>query len=257
MPPELKELPNWLLWYPFWTGSKWSKRPIQPSGYGASSTNPRHWHSFAEIKRAYESAVERGYMRVREQDQTPQRVRIGGVGFVFDEQPDENGLVLAGTDFDDAITCDGVVPYAMRRRKRLKSHTERSVSGSGYHVISKARPLQHGVNHNHIEMYTSGRFFTMTGWVVGDAQIINAATDEFAALAEELLAAAAAAKSKDRNSSGKTKQSPPDQEKTEVLESTGWFAKLPNDKQCEVLKYAALHIAGQSRFFELTKNGGN
>ena len=72
---------------------------------------------------------------------------VGGVGIVFDRQPEENGLVLAGTDFDEAITCDGVSHYAMRWLKRLKSYTERSVSGSGYHVISKARPLQRGVNH--------------------------------------------------------------------------------------------------------------
>jgi hypothetical protein len=57
MPPELKILKNWVLWIPVWTGSKWSKRPIQTSGYGASSTKPKHWSSFENVKRAYEQAV--------------------------------------------------------------------------------------------------------------------------------------------------------------------------------------------------------
>ena len=36
-----------------------------------------------------------------------------------------------------------------------------------------------------------------------------------------------------------------------------WFHKLPPDKQSEVIKYAALHIAKTSKLFELTENGGN
>ena len=48
MPTELKPLKNWVLWVPAWNGSKWTKRPIQPSGYGASSTNPKHWSSFEQ-----------------------------------------------------------------------------------------------------------------------------------------------------------------------------------------------------------------
>jgi hypothetical protein len=45
MPPELKTLKNWLLWAPVWNGSKWTKRPIQISGYGASTIKSKHWSS--------------------------------------------------------------------------------------------------------------------------------------------------------------------------------------------------------------------
>jgi primase-polymerase (primpol)-like protein len=41
-----------------------------------------------------------------------------------------------------------------------------SVSGGGLHVIVKARPLKSGIAHHGVEMYTSGRFFTMTGEVL-------------------------------------------------------------------------------------------
>lgn len=161
MPPELKTLKNWVLWAPI--GTKPTKRPIQISGYGASTTNPEHWSSFDDVKQAYERAVQRGYMELREKGKPVQRVPVGGVGFVFDGQPDADGLVLAGVDFDKVISGGEIASLAQERIKRLGSYTERSVSGGGLHVIVKARPLASGVTHDGVEMYTSGRYFTMTG----------------------------------------------------------------------------------------------
>src|SRR6266571_578371 len=66
MPAELKERPNWVLWGAIWNGSKWTKRPIQVSGFGASTTNPKHWSSFGDVTQAYQRAVQRGYMEVCE-----------------------------------------------------------------------------------------------------------------------------------------------------------------------------------------------
>ena len=103
MPAELKRRPNWVLWGAVWNGSKWTKRPIQVSGFGASTTNPKHWSSFDDVKQAYERAVERGYIELREKDKPIQHIPVGGVGFVFDGQPDEDGLVFAGIDFDAVI----------------------------------------------------------------------------------------------------------------------------------------------------------
>src|SRR3954454_16940210 len=83
MPPELKLLKNWTLWAAVFNGTKWTKCPIQISGYGASTTNPKHWSSFDDVKQAYESAAQRGYMELREKATPVQRVPIGGIGFVF------------------------------------------------------------------------------------------------------------------------------------------------------------------------------
>jgi primase-polymerase (primpol)-like protein len=83
MPAELKLQPNWVLWVPVWRGSKWTKRPVQPSGYGASTTNARHWSSFDHVRQAYERAVAEGGMVVHDKTGS-HRVPIGGVGFVFD-----------------------------------------------------------------------------------------------------------------------------------------------------------------------------
>ena len=166
MPPELKQLKNWVLWAAVWNGSNWTKRPIQVSGYGASSTNPKHWSSFDDVRVAYERAVQRGYMELRERGKPVQQVPVGGVGFVFDGSPDENGLVFAGVDFDKVISGSKITSLAEERIRRLGSYAELSVSGGGLHVILKARPLKSGIAHGGVEMYTSGRFFTMTGEVL-------------------------------------------------------------------------------------------
>jgi putative DNA primase/helicase len=166
IPPELKTLKNWVLWCSQWNGSKWTKRPIQISGYGASTTDPKHWSSFDDVKQTYERAVVQGYMELRERDKPAQRVAVGGVGFVFDGQPDADGLVFAGVDFDKVILGGEIASLARERIKSLGSYTERSVSGGGLHVIVKARPLARGIAHDGVEMYTSGRFFTMTGDVL-------------------------------------------------------------------------------------------
>ena len=84
MPNELKQLKNWVLWVPIRTGSKWTKCPIQVSGFGASTTNSKHWSSFEDVKQAYERALERGYIEVRRKDKPMQRAPIGGVGFLME-----------------------------------------------------------------------------------------------------------------------------------------------------------------------------
>jgi len=189
MPAELKQRANWLLWVALWVGLKWTKRPIQLSGFGASTTNPGHWSSFEDVRRAYERAAEQGGIVLREK--TGHRfVPIGGVGFVFDNQPDEHGLVLAGIDFDRVVSIEGkIASLAAERIRRLASYCELSVSGSGLHIITKARPLAAGISHDGVEIYTGGRFFTMTGRTGSKTRTIVAAEREFAALVDELLRA--------------------------------------------------------------------
>lgn len=244
MPAELKSLEKWVLWGSIWNGSKWTKRPIQISGYGASSTNPKHWSSFDKAKRAYERAVAQGYMELRERGKQVQHVAVGGVGFVFDGQPDPDGLVYAGVDFDKVVSGAEIASLAEERIKRLGSYTERSVSGTGLHVIVKAQPLASGIARGGVEMYTSGRFFVMTGASPANATII-AAPDAFDALAMELQA--------EIKSSAKASAS---QNAGQRPEDT-WFDKLPSDRQNEVIRHAALHIAENTKLFELTKHGGN
>ena len=153
-------------------------------------------------------------------------------------------------DFDKVFTGGEIASLAQERIKRLGCYTEWSVSGHGLHVIVKARPLQGGVAHEGVELYTSGRFFTMTGRAPENARIV-AAPDQFAALAEELRAQSTSSCTSEND------PSPPDGEQTVDAVAHAWFGKLPTEKQSEVVKYAALHIANSSKLLELGKHGGN
>jgi hypothetical protein len=258
MPPELKERNNWVLWAPVWTGSKWTKRPIQPSGYGASTTNARHWSSFGAAHRAYEHAVELGYVDLHKKDKAPQRVPIGGIGFVFDGHPDGDGFVLVGVDFDKVISSEAkIASLAQERVKRLGSYFEVSVSGRGLHVIVKARPLATGVVHSGTEIYSSGRFFTMTGRTGGIVRPIIAAPDAVAALTLEL-------KLRSHSDAASTSASfpvrPPITGECDLsagIETAHWFDTLSPQGKDDVVDYAVGTVTNATGFLELVANGGN
>ena len=205
-------------------------------------------------------AEQRGYIEFRQKGESPRRVPIGGVGFVFDGRPDQDGLVYAGIDFDHAISTEGnITSLAEERIRRIGSYFEISVSGRGLHGIVKAKPLAGGIAHNGVEMYTAGRYFTVTGSTAGAGAIVSAAR-EFEALAQELRDV----KSGDAKGAGVKNfgnfpprpTSPATNELGSGIEA-GWFEKLPPAKRSEAVRYAALHIAAHTSSFELTQHGGN
>jgi hypothetical protein len=256
MPPELKRLDNWVLWVACWTGSKWSKRPIQPSGFGASTTNAKHWSSFQEVRHAYELAAECGYVELKEKNKAPERVILGGVGFVFDGQQDENGLVLAGVDFDKVISPKlEIAPLAAERVKRLGSYCEASVSGRGLHVILRARPLPAGIASEGTEVYTRGRYFTMTGRTGRVPRPIVAAPDALEALVEELRAHS--------NKQPHDPCLPPREPLSGVSDlaaglATGhWYNVLTPESKDAVVDYALDIVFRSTPLLELEVNGGN
>jgi putative DNA primase/helicase len=92
-----------------------------------------------------------------------------GIGFVFAE---DGGL--AGVDLDHCLRDGELEPKAAAIAEALSSYTERSVSGTGLHVIARAS-LKHGIRTSSrsridipVEIYSSGRYFTVTGKPYGD-----------------------------------------------------------------------------------------
>jgi hypothetical protein len=256
MPPDLKQRPNWVLWIPYWTGSRWTKRPIQPSGFGASTTNPKHWSCFEDVRDAYELAASRGYIELREKSKEPQTVTVGGVGFVFDGQLDENGLVLAGVDFDKVISLSAeITSLAAERVRRLGSYCEVSVSGQGLHQILKARPLQAGIAHGGTEIYTRGRFFTMTGRTGPTMRPIVAAPDAFDALVEELRMLSA----KEVEPADLPPRAPltGTSDLAAGIEHAHWFEVLSPKEKDAVVDYALGIVAQETSVLQLEGNGGN
>jgi putative DNA primase/helicase len=166
IPAELKATPNWVLWRYEFNKNKWQKIPHQPNGNNAKSTVRRTWCSFETCYAVYQQG---GY---------------DGIGFVFDGEIGPDGLCYGGIDFDKCVDDNGVQPLAKERIQRLRTYTEQSPSGTGFHCICRTEPSD-SVNYNRVEAYTTGRYFTVTGQGV---EQIRAATTEFHALVAEVRA---------------------------------------------------------------------
>lgn len=149
IPLELRERPQWVCWRYEERGDKLTKVPIDPVTLdSASATNPATWTSFIDAMRTFEA----------------QR-SIAGVGYVFAvDDP------FCGVDLDrsrDAKTGQ-IKEWAQSIIDRLASYTEVSPSSSGVKIWLRAKkpgdrcklPSYHG---GAIEIYESGRFFTVTG----------------------------------------------------------------------------------------------
>jgi hypothetical protein len=91
--------------------------------------------------------------------------KFDGFGFVT-SKTDPYVLI----DLDHVIDGTGVTAdwaqEIVSAAKREGGYIERSPSGTGYHIIGRGRQLENGSKKNDAEIYTSGRFFTITGDVV-------------------------------------------------------------------------------------------
>ena len=174
----LRELPQWVCFrlVPNEKKGKPDKIPLNPkSGGGAKANDASTWGTFDE---AAGFADRHGLFTDR----------TGGIGFEF-----ANGI--AGVDLDDVILPDGTLkPYAQEIAETMKSYTELSPSGTGLHILFKLNvPLsEFGSRRRNdelgIEMYDSGRYFTITGHVYGEAKPIAERTAEMKTVYEKYLA---------------------------------------------------------------------
>lgn len=165
IPLVLKEKAQWVLYeiiQEVVNGKiKLLKYPIQLSGKFASVNNPKTWGSFADVVKAKETAD------------------YDGIGYVLTDKD-----LYVGIDFDNCINEEGQLSEeVLRIVERLDSYTEVSPSGTGIHVIVKA-DLSDYINGSGMkkdgvicEIYTSLRFFTMTGEVLLNKHDINEATE--------------------------------------------------------------------------------
>ncbi len=118
----------------------------------ASVTKPRTWASFSEAVRALNSG------------------RYTGVGFVF-----HGSDPFCGIDLDHCLDEETHQLNAWARDiiTQIDSYSEWSPSGTGIHILARATLPVAGINRKGVglEMYTSGRFFTITGKrVVGSSE---------------------------------------------------------------------------------------
>jgi putative DNA primase/helicase len=145
-PGELRTLDQFVCWREEVRAGEPTKVPYSVAGGKASTTNPKTW---APLDAALSHAEEHG---------------MSGVGFVFTEDDP-----FAGIDIDkcrDAETGE-IEPWARKIVAAFDSYTEVSPSGTGLHIFVKATLPGPNNRKGPLEMYESGRYFTLTGEHLG------------------------------------------------------------------------------------------
>lgn len=172
IPQELKNLPNWICWKavpqprpddPDHIG----KIPINPrTGGKAQSNNPDTWTDFDTALKASE--------------------QHSGIGFMFGNSP------FFGVDVDKAEPdirefLDGGNGIVSEFIHALRSYAELSPSGKGIHIICRGELPKGARRRGNVEMYDSGRFFTVTGNNIGEYTAVEDCTEAIKPLHEKYL----------------------------------------------------------------------
>ncbi|NLB82553.1 MAG: DNA primase, partial [Clostridiaceae bacterium] len=145
-PKELTALKQWVCWRlePDKKSGRDTKVPYSPgTGHRASASNPSTWGTLDEAVDAKD------------------KYSFSGIGFVFTE---DCGIV--GIDIDHCLNDGKPNEVATDILSRLPpTYIEISPSGTGLHIFLRGK-LPSGGNRNSkhgVEMYSSSRYFTMTG----------------------------------------------------------------------------------------------
>ncbi|WP_435156775.1 phage NrS-1 polymerase family protein [Haladaptatus sp. DFWS20] len=143
VPSRLRQHDQWVCWREQSRGEKPTKVPVNPrTGQYASTNKPETWTTFEDAA---------AYARANAGN---------GLGFVFTSDDP-----LVGIDLDSARDqeTDSPTEWAATIIDQLDSYTEISPSGTGYHVLVEGT-LPPGRNRRrNVELYETGRFFTVTG----------------------------------------------------------------------------------------------
>ncbi|MEW4153675.1 phage/plasmid primase, P4 family [Bacillus thuringiensis] len=150
IPEELKELPQWCCFTLQQRGGKMTKTPIDANtGQLGKSNDESTWATFEVAMAAMD------------------RFNCDGIGFYFkppyfgidiDHVQEEIKRYQSG-DHEGNMVSEFV--------EMMCSYTEYSVSGNGIHIIAKGELPKGGRRKGNVEMYDRGRFFAMTGNIVG------------------------------------------------------------------------------------------
>lgn len=152
IPETLKNLNQWVCYKLVYNKKrgKYDKIPKNPhNGYNAKSNNSTTWSD-------YETAVN-----------AVKLYNFNGIGI-------ELGNGIFGVDLDNVIDENGnLTEEAKDIIKILESYTEYSPSKKGLHIICTGKISCTGKRKCNIEMYSSGRFFTVTGDILGSNKNIE------------------------------------------------------------------------------------
>lgn len=150
IPDEMKALPHWVVWRYITREGKPTKVPFDPKrpSQNAKANDPSTWGTFQQALTAH------------------QRKGFEGIGFQF------TGSGMTGVDFDHKTFEGGIHPAAEAALSRLDTYSEMTPSGKGEHAIlwgilpdwaTHKKVIAPGLE---VEVYSEGRFFTVTGEVI-------------------------------------------------------------------------------------------
>ena len=144
IPLELKKKHQWVGWKKL-SGRKVPMSPM--TGRAGASDNPETWGDF---KSALHAAKEKCW---------------DGIGFVFNKD-------YVGIDLDDCVENGKLNTFAQNVINSCVSYTEYSPSGTGIHIIAKGS-IPRALKTNEIEIYNTGRYFTVTGSLIKGRRLIK------------------------------------------------------------------------------------
>ena len=165
IPSDTKALPQWVTWkaVPQYDKDgnfrKWDKVPINPkTSRNAKANDPTTWGTYDQAVDFYRRWAGKEH-ESKDKDGTIKKGAVSGIGLEFAKDGS-----YVGVDLDHCIRDDGTVePWAEDVVRDLSSYTEFSPSGSGLHIIVRGKLPPGGRKRGNIEMYSEGRFFTITG----------------------------------------------------------------------------------------------
>ncbi len=142
-PEELILRAQWVLWKLERRGDRTTKIPYQPNGAKADSADSATWSDFETAMVAF-----------------MQDSSFSGIGFAFSADDPYVGIDLDKCRDDKT---GAIEPWAVDILKGINTYVELSPSGKGFHLIGKGKLPAKGRRKDMIEMYESGRYFTVTG----------------------------------------------------------------------------------------------
>jgi len=236
IPAELIDSNQWVCWKSIVRDSGPTKVPFQTNGTPASTADPETWTTF-ELAAA---SVD----------------RFDGLGFTFSKADDFIGIDLDACRDPQTGTLE---PWAIEVVNRFASYAEVSPSQTGVKLFARTTQTWNhrnkikldGDGYNGkapgIEVYQGGRFFTVTGLIVGDVTEVRCCDDSLEWLADRFEMR------RERTSTPEPRR---EQHSTTVLErASKYLATLPpsisGQNGSDALFYAACRLV---KGFELTNS---
>src|SRR5699024_9086503 len=149
IPYELKEHDRWCNWKLVNRNGRETKLPVNSlTGEPAKSNDEGTWSSFEVAEKI---AKEHNL----------------GIGYFFKSPYFGIDIDDVRTDIDRYLNDDTDGNIVSEFVDLMGSYSEISTSGNGIHIIAKGELPKNGSRKGNIEMYSSGRFFIMTGDKLG------------------------------------------------------------------------------------------